>query len=415
MHPTLLPTPIFLTTQRLNTLEPRAKISVRVAIAFALVYAAMTLFDAPELLLHVMLVPPGLGAAWFAGEAARRTTDGRMRFAWRVVGLALLVQAAGDGAWTYFELVGRTTMYDRWSHLPQLLIAPLWLTAVLTFPRGARSRADALRFTMDTLTVLAAASMVLWHFVLSPLFSGPSGIEGVVLYTTYAGLDLITLVAAVSLLLQDPGPTLRRSTWWIATGLLVTCLANVSWSVLSLTHPPQMAQVTDVVRIGGYLLIALGTCVGWADASGMPNVQRGMALSARFSSVPYFAVALGYGLLFTMALQESANITDLVVGSIVLTMLVMARQLTAVRENMRLDIERMAKETEARFRSLVQHSSDVFAILDPLGIIRYVSPAAERVFGTTGERMVNRTLAELVHDADRSLYEAHFSASLMGA
>jgi len=414
MHSTL-PTPIFLTTQRLHTLEPRALLAVRVAIVFALLYAALMLFDAPEILQYVMLIPPCLGAAWFAGEAARRRSDARTQFAWQVVALALLVQAAGDGAWTYFELVGRTTMYDRWSHTPQLLIAPLWLIAVLTFPRGARSRADALRFTMDTLTVLAAASMVLWHFVLSPLLSGTSGSEDIALYTTYAGLDLITLVAAASLLLQDPGPTLRRSSWWIATGLLVTCLANVAWSVLSLTHPPQMAQVTDVVRIGGYLLIALGTCVGWADARGIPNVQRGLSLSARFSIVPYLAVALGYGLLFTMALQESAHITDLVVGSIMLTALVMARQLTAVRENMRLDIERMAKETEARFRSLVQHSSDVFAILDPLGIIRYVSPAAERVFGTSGDRMVNRTLAELVHDADRGLYEAHFSASLMGS
>lgn len=414
MHSTLLPTPIFLTAQRLNTLEPRARNFVRGSIAFALLYATMLLFDAPELLLHVMLVPPCLCAAWFAGEAARRTSHTRSWAAWRMVAAALLLQALGDGAWTHFELVGRTTSVDRWSHLPQVLIAPLWLAAVLTFPRGARARADTIRFALDTLTVLTAAGMVLWHFLLTPLLDGTRGREDVALYATYAGLELITLVAASSLLLQDPGLTLRRTTWWIAIGLLVTCIADASWSVLSLTSAPQLAQVTDVLRIGGYLLIGLGTCVGWADARGMPDAPRGIALGARFSIVPYLAVALGYGLLFTMALQGSARITDLVVGSIILTILVMARQLTSVRENMRLDMERMAKETEARFRSLVQHSSDVFAILDPLGIIRYVSPAAERVFGQSGERMVNRTLAELVHEDDRSLYEAHFSSSLMG-
>jgi PAS domain S-box-containing protein len=127
------------------------------------------------------------------------------------------------------------------------------------------------------------------------------------------------------------------------------------------------------------------------------------------------AVVLGYGLLFFKALRESYRITDLVVGAMALTVLVMARQLTSVHENMRLYIEQTQKETEARFRSLVQHSSDVFAILDPLGIIRYVSPAAERVFGSSADRMVNRTLAELVHEADRGAYEAHFSASLMGS
>ena len=60
-----LPTPLFLTAQRLNTLEPRAQMSVRAAVLFALAYAAMLLFDAPNILLHVMLVPPCLVAAWF--------------------------------------------------------------------------------------------------------------------------------------------------------------------------------------------------------------------------------------------------------------------------------------------------------------------------------------------------------------
>ncbi len=411
-----LPTPLFLTAQRLNTLEPRAQLSVRAAILYALAYAAMMLFDAPNMLLHVMLVPPCLAAAWFGGEAARRTADRRTRFAWRLVSLALLVQALGDGAWTYFELVGRTTMWDRWSHTPQLICTPLWLAAVLTFPRGVRSKADATRFTLDALTVLSAAAMVVWHFILSPLLLDMSfGREDMEIYTIYAGLDLIMLVAAASMLLQDPGGSLRRSSWWIATGLMVSFIANASWSALSLRYAPTIAQVTDVLRIGGYLMIGLGTCVGWADARGVAPGGRGAQLRARFSIVPYLAVAMGYGLLFVMALRETYGITDLVLGAVILTGLVMARQLTAVRENMRLYIEQTAKETEARFRSLVQHSSDVFAILDPLGIIRYVSPAAERVFGTSADRMVNRTLAELVHEADRGAYEAHFSASLMGS
>ena len=415
MASTQLPTPLFLTAQRLNTLEPRAKQSVRGAIMFALAYAAMMLFDAPNILLHMMLVPPCLVAAWFAGEAARRTADRRTRWAWRIASLALLLQGLADGGWTYFELIGRTTMWDRWSHAPGVLISPLWLFAVITYPRGRRSKADATRFTLDALTVLAAAAMVVWHFILAPILAGDLGREDVLIYTAYVGLDLISLVAAASLLLQDPGLSLRRSSWWIATGLMVGFVANTLWSVLNMRYAPMVAQVTDVLRIGGYLMVCLGCVVGWADARGTPIAGRGAQLRARFSIVPYIAVAMGYGLLFAMALRETYHITDLVVGAVVLTSLVMARQLTAVRENMRLYVEQTAKETEARFRSLVQHSSDVFAILDPLGIIRYVSPAAERVFGTSGDRMLNRTLAELVHEADRPSYEAHFSASLMGS
>jgi diguanylate cyclase (GGDEF)-like protein/PAS domain S-box-containing protein len=410
-----LPTPLFLTAQRLTTLEPRARLAVRGSIIFALLYAAMLLFEAPNLLLHLMLLPPCIVAAWFAGEAARRTADMRTRIAWRLVATALLIQTLGDGAWTYFELVGRTTMWDRWSHAPQLLCTPLWLAAVLTFPRGVRSKADAARFALDALTVVAAAAMVIWHFILSPLLLDSVSREDLALYTAYSGLDLITLVAAASMLLQDPGPTLRRSSWWIATGLMVGFIANSSWSAMNMRFAPNVAQVTDVLRVGSYLMIGLGTCVGWTDARGFSSAGRGIQLRARFSLVPYAAVAMGYGLLFAMALRETYHITDLVVGAGVLTVLVMARQLTSVRENMRLYIEQTAKDTEARFRSLVQHSSDVFAILDPLGIIRYMSPAAERVFGTLANRMINRTLAEMVHDSDRAAYESHFAASLMGS
>jgi len=359
-----LPTPLFLTAQRLNTLEPRARLTVRGAIVYSLGYAAMMLFDAPSILLHLMLIPPCVVAAWFAGEAAHRTVDRRTRLAWWLVSMALVIQLLGDGGWTYFEIIGRTTVWDRLSHAPQLLIAPLWLAAVLTFPRGTRTRADAIRFTLDTLTVISAAAMVIWHFVLSPLLDREATHDAVLIYATYAALDLVTLVAAASMLLQDPGQTLRRSSWWIATGLMVSVIANTLWSGLSMVYPPTVAQVTDVLRIVGYLMIGLGTCVGWSDARGIPTAARGLQLRARFSVVPYLAVALGYGLLFFMALRESYRVTDLVVGSMVLTVLVMARQVTAVRENMRLCIEQAQKDTEARFRSLVQHSSDVFAILE---------------------------------------------------
>ena len=409
----LVPTPLSTTTERLIALEPRARLTIQGAVLYVLGYAAMLLFDAPNMLLHLALIPPCLVAARFAGQAAGRTVDQRTRLGWSLIAAALLIQALSDGGWTYFEIVGRTTMWDRLSHVPQVLITPLWLAAVLTFPRGTRTRADTIQFTLDSLTVVSAAAMVIWHFVLSPLLASEPANDTLLIYMTYAAMDLITLVAAASMLLHDPGNTLRRSSWWIATGLMVCTIANAMWSGLQLRYAPAVAQTTDVMRIAGYLMIGVGTCVGWSDARGAARPVRGMQLRARFSTVPYLAVALGYGLLFLVATRESYRISEMVAGAIAMTALVMARQLTSVHENMRLYVEQSKKETEARFRSLVQHSSDVFAILDPHGIIRYVSPAAERVFGKSAERMVNRAMTELVHEADRGAYEAHFSGSLL--
>jgi hypothetical protein len=343
----LPPTPRHTTAQHLSAIEPRARLWLQGAALYVLGYAALLLFDAPIILLHVALIPPCLLAAWFAGEAAKRTADQRTSIAWHLVALALLIQALSDGAWTYFDVVGRTTMWDRLSHAPQVLITPLWLAAVLTFPRGSRTRADSIQFTLDSLTVVSAAAMVIWHFVLSPLLASDPANDTLLIYTTYAALDLITLVTAASMLLHDPGSTLRRSSWWIATGLMVGTIANAMWSGLQLRYAPAVAQTTDVMRIAGYLMIGVGTCVGWSDARGAARPARGVHLRARFSAVPYLAVALGYGLLFLVAIRESYRISEMVAGAIAMTALVQTNSISMMA--MSGTIARVPNRSHPRF------------------------------------------------------------------
>ena len=62
--------------------------------------------------------------------------------------------------------------------------------------------------------------------------------------------------------------------------------------------------------------------------------------------------------------------------------------------------EAALRASEARFRALVQHSSDVTIIRDLDGTIRYMSPMAEQVFGYTVAELIGRNRAELVHPDD---------------
>ncbi len=52
------------------------------------------------------------------------------------------------------------------------------------------------------------------------------------------------------------------------------------------------------------------------------------------------------------------------------------------------------------FRSLVQNSSDVITVVGEDGIVRYQSPALERVFGHRPEELLGRSLGEMVHPDD---------------
>jgi PAS domain S-box-containing protein len=62
--------------------------------------------------------------------------------------------------------------------------------------------------------------------------------------------------------------------------------------------------------------------------------------------------------------------------------------------------EERLRASESRFRALVQHASELTIIRDLDGTIRYMSPAAERIFGYTAEELTGRNRLDLIHPED---------------
>src|SRR5918995_158001 len=67
----------------------------------------------------------------------------------------------------------------------------------------------------------------------------------------------------------------------------------------------------------------------------------------------------------------------------------------------RKETEKVIKESEERFRSLVQNTSDIITILGADGTVRYISPAVERVMGYKPEEQVGINAFSSVHPDDR--------------
>jgi diguanylate cyclase (GGDEF)-like protein/PAS domain S-box-containing protein len=59
------------------------------------------------------------------------------------------------------------------------------------------------------------------------------------------------------------------------------------------------------------------------------------------------------------------------------------------------------RRSEARFRSLVQNSSDAFVVVSPDGVIGYESVAVERVLGYPVDQRAGTRFLDLAHDEDR--------------
>jgi PAS domain S-box-containing protein len=62
--------------------------------------------------------------------------------------------------------------------------------------------------------------------------------------------------------------------------------------------------------------------------------------------------------------------------------------------------EQLLAQSEAKFRSLIQNSTDIITIVDREGIIVYESPSIEKIFGVPGEQLIGMNVFQFVHRED---------------
>jgi diguanylate cyclase (GGDEF)-like protein/PAS domain S-box-containing protein len=73
--------------------------------------------------------------------------------------------------------------------------------------------------------------------------------------------------------------------------------------------------------------------------------------------------------------------------------------------------KRAAGRSEARFRSLVQNSSDLIAVLDERGDFTYLAPSVHSVLGFEADELIGVQFAELLHADERAAIETALGAA----
>src|SRR5690606_22450571 len=71
----------------------------------------------------------------------------------------------------------------------------------------------------------------------------------------------------------------------------------------------------------------------------------------------------------------------------------LARDITAQKE-----AESALRRSEAHFRSLIEHASDIISITDVEGRITFISPAVRRVLGYEPEELIGTSIFSLIHE-----------------
>jgi PAS domain S-box-containing protein len=78
-------------------------------------------------------------------------------------------------------------------------------------------------------------------------------------------------------------------------------------------------------------------------------------------------------------------------------------------------VESALRESEDRFRSIVQNLSDVVFLLDEKANIKYVTPSCEQYLGMGVEELLGNNLLNLIHSDDTWLAEENIALHLEGA
>ncbi len=126
-----------------------------------------------------------------------------------------------------------------------------------------------------------------------------------------------------------------------------------------------------------------------------------------FWFIPLFAVSYLAPLLLLKK-------TDSAISSVFYTLpvsLVVSELLAWVAERLH-KVQTTLGQSEARFRSLVQHASDMVILIDNDSTIRYLSPSVERILGYDLSTLRHTPLLQLVHEDDVASVRAILNLAL---
>lgn len=344
-----------------------------------------------------------VGMCWQVAARPGAATGAR-RF-WSALALSGVFFAAGA---VFALATGHPAPAD--SLAASLLVAPgipVLGWAMIAYPVQL-SGPDLLRLRLDVATVMCAFVMAAWYLLL-PRGSPPESNAQLALTTAACLIALVVAYAVVKLLLSGSAPFTPAAGLLLGAGLLTG-----AWVLFNLLRT-QTAD-TQLLQAGQAVAAFLPTIAARVQYVQMRTRPSGRTERRRpvYSLLPYAAVAAAQVLVVATLWRDGLTLRawGMVAAAITVTVLVMARQHLAFTDNARL--LRRLDASRQRFRSLVQHASDLTMLVDGHGRIVYATPSLRQVLGLPPRRAVGRSLTEVLQSTDAEAVSRLLSQAARG-
>lgn len=297
--------------------------------------------DAQQLLLgNVLYIIPTLISALVIITAALKQ-EGKARRGWLLIGLGITAQFVGNSLWGYLELVPKVEPFPSLADLLYLLFGPLVVAGLFQLMPAPRSRREALRLRLDVAITVGALGLYFWRFLLAPPLTWGESTLPTLVTLAYPVLDLLLLSLVLLLIMRE-----RQREFFhvefvlLGLGLIAQIGADVLFSAAAATGAYYSGHPLDALWTSSAVLFALAARTSLIQ--GHHLITRGaVPLNGYLTvSMPYVAVASAFGLLLVTEsdpnVHGSLEAIGVLYGVVLVTGLVVLRQLLAFDENRRL-------------------------------------------------------------------------------
>jgi diguanylate cyclase (GGDEF)-like protein/PAS domain S-box-containing protein len=348
--------------------------------------------------------PANLVAVLLAAGAARYLPRGPLQAAWRCMAVALTLYFVG----TVIGMLSWLRGIDPFPGVADVFYVafyPAVFAAVYFFIRARAMWIPWGRLVLDAAIFVVGFGAFFWFLVIRPA-AAAAEIDFIkqALSQSYLALNCVLLLAFGILLLTDASN--QRVPLLLLGGFITMFLGDILWALAKVGGGYLPGGLQDLLYVACYLPLSA------AAYEQLRTADRSFrAVSAASSSLvhglPYAAMLVGFLVLVNFARAEFGGpVAMMTMVVFVLTLLMMVRQGTMLRDDARQRERRATQMVEARYASLIAHASDVIMIVTSDGTLRFASPAFERTFGLKPDGVVGHNLLELWEGADRELLKA---------
>lgn len=400
-------TPAFTPRVSHETLTRRPRLPVAaLAITLAAAYLAWLRFGAADarvrdLVSEAVFLPLNATLALLFLLAARRQdTREPMQRALRYLAAASAAVVAGNVVTLTAVINGDRVAAGSLADLLFLAGYPLTLAGYLSIPVGPR-RIDRWKLFCDAGMVLSGAGVALWYFVLRPIAGGAVFPGRVAFALVYPLADLLVLVGIVTIVLRRPLDDHRGAIAWLAVSSALAVVADLAFNVVVLAGGRRSLFMTDLLYLATYLSLMASAELFLRSPATDGSAREHRRLSRVASVLPFVAAGAAYALLCVIALRSwVAPLSGVALGAVAVSIFLGARQLLSFRQNATRLAEAAVRASDARFRSLVQHSSDLIFVIGGDGVIQFASSSASRLIGYEADALVGVDLTAMAHPDD---------------